>query len=336
MSKITTIERFILDNQPTYAVGDFTGLLYDIALAAKLISHKVNRAGLLDILGRAGAVNVQGEDQQKLDVYADSIIYRLCDHTGRLCVMASEEHEDLLEIPSQYAKGSYVLVFDPLDGSSNIDVNVSIGTIFGIYRCLDKVHRGRLEDVLQPARDLVAAGYILYGSSTLLVYSTGQGVHGFTLDPEIGEFLLSHPDMRIPDPPSYFSVNLSYQTKWSTGVRKYVQWLQGFEEAPPSPPLSCRYIGSLVADFHRNLLRGGVFCYPAEANKPEGKIRLLYEAGPMAFIMEQAGGYASNGYDSILDLKPVRLHERVPVFMGNRSLVEKVEQLIAEEQWTMA
>ena len=330
MEKIVTIERFILEKQPDYARGEFTNLLYDLALAAKIISHKTNRAGLVDILGRAGAVNIQGEVQQKLDVYADEIIFRMCDHTGRVCVMASEEHEDVRHIPEQFKKGSYALVYDPLDGSSNIDVNVSIGTIFGIYRCVDWEQRGRLEDVLQLGRNLVAAGYILYGSSTLLVYSTGNGVHGFTLDPELGEFLLSHPDMRFPDPPGYYSVNTSYFDHWSPQVQQYMRYLQGRHGSNPYT-LSSRYIGSLVADFHRNLLRGGVFCYPAETNKPQGKMRLLYEANPLAFIAEQAGGYASDGYGPILDIQPTSLHQRVPLFIGNRPLVLRAESYLMDE-----
>lgn len=330
MAMITTIERFILDRQPEYAKGDLTGLLYDIALAAKLISHKVNRAGLLDILGEAGAVNVQGEDQQKLDVYADSAIFRLCDHTARVCIMASEEHENLLTIPDRYEKGPYVLVFDPLDGSSNIDVNVSIGTVFGIYRCVDWKLRGRIEDVLQPGRNLVAAGYILFGSSTMLVYSTGQGVHGFTLDPDIGEFLLSHENMVLPEPPKYYSVNTAYYERWPASMQAYLRWLQG-RDGSDAPPLSARYIGSLVADIHRNLVKGGIFCYPGEIGKPHGKIRLLYEAAPLAFLVEQAGGYASDGVRPLLDIVPTDTHQRVPFFVGNRSLVEKAESLLASE-----
>jgi fructose-1,6-bisphosphatase I len=331
MSKVVTIERFILENQPDYARGEFTNLLYDIALAAKIIAHKTNRAGLTDILGRAGSTNIQGEQQQKLDVYADEVIYRVCDHTGRLCVLASEENESLLPIPEPYKKGSYVLVYDPLDGSSNIDVNVSIGTIFGIYRCKEWETRGRLEDVLQPGRNLVAAGYVLYGSSTMLVYSTGQGVHGFTLNPELGEFLLSHEGMRVPEPPAYYSINHAYYERWRPGVKKYVQWLQGSVD-DDSPTLSSRYIGSLVADIHRNLLRGGIFCYPAESRQPQGKIRLLYEAAPLAYLIEQAGGYASNGQEAILDIEPVELHQRVPFFVGNRSLVHKAEYFIQMEE----
>lgn len=328
MSKIYTIERFIFEHQPDYARGEFTNLLYDIALSAKLISLKTNRAGLSDILGDAGSINVQGEDQQKLDVYADDIIFRINDHTGRLCVMASEEHEEIIHIPEQYKKGSYVLVYDPLDGSSNIDVNVSIGTIFGIYRCREYDLRGREEDILQPARRLVGAGYVLYGSSTMLVYTTGQGVHGFTLNPELGEFLLSHDNMTLPDPPAYFSANHAYYPKWDPPVQKYTDWLQGDQ----SPDLSSRYIGSLVADFHRNLLRGGVFYYPAEVGKPNGKIRLLYEAGPLAMLIDQAGGYASDGYGPILDVEPEHLHQRTPFFIGNRSLVHQAEMFFQQEK----
>jgi len=326
---VTTIERFILDNQPEHARGELTLLLYDIALAAKIIAHKTNRAGLIDIIGEVGATNIQGESQQKLDIFAHNIIRQLCDHTGRLCLMVSEEQEDPIYIPEKYSKGSYVLVFDPLDGSSNIDVNVSIGTIFGIYRCVDENQRGRAADALQPGKDLVAAGYVLYGASTMLVYSTGDGVHGFTLNPEYGEFLLSHPHLTLPDPPAYYSVNASYYNRWSPGVQRFVDWLQGIGEAPPT--LSARYIGSLVADFHRNLLRGGIFCYPAESMRDEGKLRLLYEAAPLAFLIEQANGYASNGRQSILELVPEQLHQRTALFIGNRWLVERLEEFIRQE-----
>ena len=330
MSTVTTIERFILDQQPEYARGELTNLLYDIALAAKIIAHKTNRAGLIDILGEAGQMNVQGESQQKLDIYAHDIVRQLCDHTGRLCLMVSEESEDVLSIPERYSKGSYVLVFDPLDGSSNIDVNVSIGTIFGIYHCLEQERRGRVEDALQPARELVAAGYVLYGASTMLVYSTGDGVHGFTLNPEYGEFLLSHPYLRLPEPPAYYSVNAAYYSRWSPGVQHFVDWLEGKDA--DSPNVSARYIGSLVADFHRNLLRGGIFCYPAERHRKDGKLRLLYEAGPLAYLIEQAGGYASDGRRSILDIVPTHPHQRVALFMGNRSLVERLEAFIRQEE----
>lgn len=326
MDKIITIERFILDNQPESAAGDFTYLLYDIALAAKAISAKTLRAGLLNILGQSGDTNVQGEAQQKLDVYADQVIISLCDHAGRLCVMASEEHDDIITIPAQYEKGRYVLVFDPLDGSSNIDVNVSTGTVFGIFRCLDWQKRGRLEDCLQPARDLVAAGYILYSTSTMLVYSTGKGVHGFTLDPDLGEFLLSHEAIRFPTTPKYYSANYAYRDLWSDATGRYVDWLVGGGETTGG--LSERYIGSLVADFHRNLLEGGVFLYPAKKGSPRGKLRLLYEAGPLAFLAEQAGGYATDGRRPIIDIKPESLHQRVPLIIGDERLAKKSEEFM--------
>ena len=242
--------------------------------------------------------------------------------------MASEEHEGILPISPKYPKGRYVLVYDPLDGSSNIDVNVSTGTIFAIYRCKEWENRGRLEDCLQPARDLVASGYVLYGTSTMLVYTTGSGVHGFTLDPDLGEFLLSHEQMQMPEPPQYYSVNHSYYSGWSRGVQQYVNWLQGRGES--TVKLSERYIGSLVADFHRNLLLGGVFLYPAHEGRPQGKLRLLYEAGPLAFLAMQAGGYASDGRNPILDIEPTELHQRVPLFVGSRALVEKAEHFIGE------
>lgn len=327
-NKIVTIERFILDNQPDYARGDFTNLLYDIAMAAKMIANKTTRAGLADILGAAGDVNVQGEEQQRLDIYADQTIFRLCDHTGRLCVMASEEHEEIIRIPDEYPKGRYVLVYDPLDGSSNINVNVSIGTIFGVFRCVDWAQRGRVEDCLQPGRKLLAAGYVLYGASTMLVYSTGQGVHGFTLDPHIGEFLLSHPHMTFPEP-KYYSANHAYFGRWSPGIQQYIRWLQG-RVGDDSPVLSERYIGSLVADFHRNLLAGGVFMYPAEPGRHTGKLRLLYEASPLAYLAEQAGGAASNGRTNILEMTPTSLHQRIPLIVGDKRLVERAEQFVRE------
>ncbi len=329
--KIVTIERYILDQQSDYpeATGSLTSLLYDIALAAKLIASHTNRAGLADILGSTGATNVQGEVVQKLDAYAERTIYRLNDHTGRVAVMASEEEEEVIPIPPHHTPGKYALVYDPLDGSSNIDVNVSVGTIFAIYRRKSEGGAGTLEDCLQPGRDLVAAGYVVYGSSTMLVYSTGNGVHGFTLDPRVGEFLLSHPDIRIPAKAKYYSVNQAYERDWSPGVQAYTEWLQGAQGSGLG--LSLRYIGSLVADFHRNLLTGGVFYYPADTRDPklpEGKLRLLYEAAPLAFLAAQAGGYASDGRQSILDITPTRLHQRTPLFIGSRDLVERAEEFI--------
>lgn len=328
---IMTIERHILTAQQSFpeATGVLTNLLYDMALAGKIIASKIRRAGLVEVLGRTGDVNVQGEEVMKLDRLADQTIYRMNDHTGRLAVMGSEEHEDVLPISDEYPTGKYVLLYDPLDGSSNIDYNVSTGTIFSIYRRKSQGGHGTVDDCLQLGRNLVAAGYIVYGSSTMLVYTTGNGVHGFTLDPSVGEFLLSHPYIRVPDEARYFSVNLGYQKYWSEGVNRFTHFVQGREGHGTS--LSLRYIGSLIADFHRNLLSGGVFYYPADTKDPslpQGKLRLLYEAIPLAFIAEHAGGYASNGRRSILDIQPVDLHERTPLFIGNRELVEMAEDLI--------
>ncbi len=328
---VTTIERHILNEQESHpeATGALTSVLYDLALAGKIISSKIRRAGLAEILGQTGDTNIQGEEVMKLDLLADNTIYRLNDHTGRLAVMGSEEHEGILPIPNKYPAGKYVLLYDPLDGSSNIDYNVSTGTIFAIYRRRTIGGPGTIADCLQKGRALVAAGYIIYGSSTMLVYSTGNGVHGFTLDPSVGEFLLSHPHIQIPAKHSYFSVNLGYQKYWSEGVNKFTGILQGQE--PGTKPLSLRYIGSLIADFHRNLLAGGVFYYPADTKDPDhphGKLRLMYEAIPMAFIIEQAGGYASDGRQNILDIEPLDLHQRTPLFIGNRDLVEKAEDYL--------
>ena len=333
-SKIITIERYILEQQRDFpeATGMLTDLLYDLALSAKMIASNTTRAGLAGILGETGDENVYEERVQKLDEYAERTIYRMNDHTGRLAVMASEEEEDIIPIPPNYPIGKYVLLYDPLDGSSNIDYNVSVGTIFAIHRRKSLEGPGTLEDCLQPGSNLVAAGYIIYGSSTMMVYSTGQGVHGFTLDPRIGEFLLSHPDIRIPDKPKYYSTNQGYELHWSPGLQRYTKWLRGDNDEGLS--LSSRYIGSLVSDFHRNLLAGGVFYYPAEttgSGKPQGKLRLLYEAAPLAFIAEQAGGYASDGARRILDIQPTSLHQRVPLFIGSRDLVKKAEEFIRDE-----
>lgn len=331
--KIITIERHILEEQQSHpeATGTLTALLYDIALAGKVIASKTTRAGLVDILGRAGVTNVQGEEVMRLDRLADNTIISLTDHTGRLAVLASEEHPDIIQIPDRYPTGKYVLLYDPLDGSSNIDYNVSIGTIFSIFRRKTTDGPGTLEDCLQKGRELVAAGYLLYGSSTILVYTTGHGVYGFTLDHTVGEFLLSHPNIRIPEKPKYYSVNHGYYKYWSEGVRHYTDWIQSGDGA--RKPLSLRYIGSLVADFHRNLLAGGIFYYPADTQdpyKPHGKLRLLYEAAPLTFIAENAGGCASDGRDNILDIQPTYLHQRTPLFIGNRELVTKAEDFIRE------
>lgn len=279
-------------------------------------------------LGSAEEINVQGEEVQKMDIYAQETIYHLNDHTGRLAAMGSEEEEEIIPIPDKYPTGKYVLLFDPLDGSSNIDFNVSVGTIFAIFKRKTESGRGTLEDALQKGEDIVAAGYIVYGSSTMLVYSTGDGVHGFTLDPSIGEFLLSHPNIRIPEVPKYYSANQGYQSRWSEGIQRYTHWLRG--EEGNNQAYSSRYIGSMIADIHRNLLAGGVFYYPADAKSPNGKLRLLYEAIPMSFIIEQAGGYASTGKQPIREIQPTELHQRTPLFVGNKELVEKAEAFIAE------
>jgi fructose-1,6-bisphosphatase I len=332
-TRIMTIERHIFEEQAYHpeATGVLTNLLYDVALAGKVIASKTTRAGLAEILGRTDDVNVQGEQVMKLDRFADLTMFRLNDHTGRVAAMASEENKDFLPVPDKYPKGKYILVYDPLDGSSNVDYNVPIGTIFGVYKRVSEEGPGTLEDFLQPGRNLVASGYIAYGSSTMFVYTAGHGVHGFTLDPSVGEFLLSHPDIRIPSPPKYFSVNLGYQIFWSKGVQRYTEYLQGHGGGIKG--LSLRYIGTLVSDFHRNLLAGGVFYYPADSKDPKtprGKLRLLYECAPLSFIAEQAGGYASDGRQRILDIMPKSLHQRTPIFVGNRDLVEKVEELIRQ------
>ncbi len=331
---IVTIERHLLHEQGMFpqATGAFTQLMYDLALSAKLVARETTRAGLADILGRAGSTNIQGEDQQKLDVYADAVFFRMLDHTERICIMASEEHENPLEIPSEFNCGNYAILYDPLDGSSNIDYNVSVGTIFSVHRKISGGPRGELKDLLQPGYKQVAAGYIVYGSSTMMVYSAGKGVHGFTLDPSIGEFLLSHPNIRIPDVPKFYSVNEGYRRYWSPGVRRYMDWLTGGDATSP-PGLTMRYIGSMVADFHRNLLSGGVFMYPADSRDPKtpyGKLRLTYECAPLAFIAEQAGGFATDGVNPIRSIQPHDLHQRTPLFIGNRPLVEKAAEFIRE------
>jgi fructose-1,6-bisphosphatase I len=331
MEKVVTIERYILEQQKEHpeATGVLTSLLYDIALAGKLISRETNRAGLADILGLTSAINVQGERVAKLDEFANAAIIRLNQYTGRLAAMASEEEADLIPIPEEYAVGRYLLIFDPLDGSSNIDYSVSIGSIFSILRCtLPEGSRAAAGDCLQAGRDIVAAGYVLYGPSTMMVYSTGNGVHGFTLDQSVGEFLLSHPNIRIPSKPKYYSVNQGYERYWPREIQEFTDDLQ-------TRNLSLRYIGSLVADFHRNLLAGGIFYYPADSRdpaKPVGKLRLLYEAAPLAFLAEQAGGYASDGTRSILEVQPTALHQRTPLFVGNRDLVVLAEQYLRGEK----
>ncbi len=328
---IVTIERHIIEEERRHprARGTFSDILTDMAFAAKVISRQVNMAGLVDILGGAGRANIQGEAVQKLDVFAQDVIYRAMDHTGHLCCMVSEEWEDIIPIPEKFPSGDYVLLFDPLDGSSNIDVNVSIGTIFSIVRKVSDAPRGSLSDCLQPGREQIAAGYVVYGSSTMMVYSTGNGVHGFTLDPSIGEFLLSHENIRIPDPGyRHYSVNEAYYDRWHAGPQRFVDRLRGRDGHPDGGGYSSRYIGSLVADFHRTLLRGGIFMYPGDRAMPEGKLRLLYEASPLAYLAEQAGGRASTGRKDILDVVPESLHQRTPLFIGSAPLVTLAEEMM--------
>jgi fructose-1,6-bisphosphatase I len=270
----------------------------------------------VNILGAAGAKNVQGEEQQKLDVIANETIKNCLNHTGRVCVMGSEEDEDIVPVPPEYPVGKYAVLFDPLDGSSNIDVNAAVGTIFSIYRRISMEGRGTVADVLQPGCKQVSAGYVMYGSSTMLVYTTGQGVHGFTLDPTIGEFLLSHPKIVTPRVGMYYSVNESNFGRWDRPVQAAVRGLKG--DAPDLNPKNSRYVGSLVADFHRNLIAGGIFLYPADTRNPQGKLRLLYEASPMAFIAEQAEGSGTDGVNRILDIIPHSLHQRTPLVIGSR------------------
>jgi fructose-1,6-bisphosphatase I len=330
--QIITLERHILDQerQNPEATGQLTRLLYQIAYAAKVISREVRRAGLIDILGTTGETNVQGEAVQKLDTIAQETFYSAFDHIGVLCCMTSEEVDDIIQIPPQFDLGKYTLAFDPLDGSSNIAANVNIGTIFSIHRKVTPGRDGKPEDLLQPGHRQVVAGYVMYGSSTMMVYTTGKGVYGFTLEPSVGEFLLSHPNIRIPQKGHVFSCNMGNYKYWSPGVQKYVDDLMNTDPERERPYTS-RYIGSLVADFHRTLLYGGIFMYPTDLKnplKPTGKLRMLYEASPMSFIMEQAGGSATNGTNPILDIQPKELHERTPLFIGSRNDVAELMESI--------
>ncbi|MCH2654754.1 MAG: class 1 fructose-bisphosphatase [Gemmatimonadetes bacterium] len=308
------------------ATGVFTGLLNDIALAAKIISREVNHAGLAEMLGDTGEENSHGERVQKLDIFADDVMRQVLHHTGLITCMASEEKEFFWPVPDSFPSGEYVVIYDPLDGSSNIDVNVSIGTIFSIHSKISSSERGELSDCLQAGKHQVAAGYVLYGSSTMFVYTTGRGVHGFTLDPSLGEFVLSHESMCFPDPPRrVYSINEAHYNSWKTGQQLLIDHLKdggGF---------SSRYIGSLVADFHRTLLQGGIFMYPSGKGAPEGKLRLLYECSPIAMLAKQAGGRASTGARDVLEVIPDSLHQRVPLYVGNSELVDLAEEFLAEE-----
>jgi len=332
ITQFMTLGRYIIEEQEKYesATGELSKLLQDLSLAAKVISLEVNKAGLVDIIGFTGDDNVHGEQVKKLDMLAHDMLIKAMDHGGHLCVMASEEEEDIFQIPQKFNIGKYVLLFDPLDGSSNIDANISIGTIFSIYRRVSPGNGpGTMKDCLQQGINQVAAGYVIYGSSTMLVYTAGSGVHGFTLDPAFGEFLLSHPNIQTPKKSKIYSINEGNYLYWHPGLKKYIKYLQE-EDKASNRPYSSRYIGSMVADIHRNLLYGGIFMYPADSRSPNGKLRLQYECNPMAFIVEQAGGRATNGKQRILEIRPEKLHQRVPIFIGSEEDVKVVEKFMAE------
>ena len=327
--KLMTLERFIHEQEHLHpsATGDFTAILHDISLAAKLVWREVSKAGLVNILGTTDRVNVSGDTVKKLDEFADETLYKAMDHGGHLCVMASEENEDILHIPDKYPNGKYALLYDPLDGSSNIDANITIGSIFSIYHRISPGGKGTLEDCLQPGYKQAAAGYIMYGSSTVLVYTTGRGVHGFTLDPSVGEFLLSNENIRIPKKGRIYSMNEGNYRNWDEGMQRYIQYITEDDNAT-GRPYSLRYIGTMVGDAHRTLMYGGIFAYPGDKKNPDGKLRLCYECNPMAFIIEHAGGRAINGKQRILDVKPATLHQHTPVFLGSEDDVTMCEEFL--------
>lgn len=332
MTKAITLGQFIIEKQSDfpYAKGELSRLLRDIGIAAKIVNREVNKAGLVDILGDNGTTNVQGEGQKKLDVYADEQFISALRSGGECCVVASEEHDECIFINSKISQhAKYIVCIDPLDGSSNIDVNVSVGTIFSIYRRTMEEGPVRQEEILQKGLCQVAAGYVVYGSSTMLVYTTGKGVNGFTLDPSIGEFCLSHPNMKIPSGGTIYSINEGNYIKFPQGVKDYIKYCQ-VEDSAGNRPYTSRYIGSMVADVHRNLIKGGVFLYPTTSSHPNGKLRLMYECNPLAFIVEQAGGKATDGYRRILDIQPEELHQRTPIFLGSTEMVEKVEEFVRQ------
>ena len=328
-----TLGEFIINKQSEFkfSSGELTRLINSIRLAGKVVNHEVNKAGLVDILGAAGEENIQGEDQQKLDVYANEVFIKNLVNREIVCGIASEEEDDFISIQGNNKKNEnkYVVLIDPLDGSSNIDVNVSVGTIFSIYRRITPVGTPvTIEDFLQPGKNQVAAGYIVYGTSTMIVYSTGHGVNGFTLNPAIGTYYLSHPNMQFPDKGYIYSVNEGNYVHFPKGVKEYIKYCQEEEE---DRPYTSRYIGSLVSDFHRNIIKGGIYFYPSTSKSPNGKLRLLYECNPMAFLAERAGGKASDGFNRILDIKPSKLHQRVPFFCGNKDMVDKLESFMQKE-----
>ncbi|PAR55422.1 fructose-bisphosphatase class I [Vibrio metoecus] len=331
MQKMRTLGEFIVEKQHDFphASGELSSLLASIRLAAKIVNREINKAGLADIIGASGNDNIQGEEQQKLDLYANEKFKAALEARDQVCGVASEEEDEAVAFNKELNKNAkYVVLMDPLDGSSNIDVNVSVGTIFSIYRRVSPVGTPPTqEDFLQPGNKQVAAGYVIYGSSTMLVYTTGNGVNGFTYDPSLGTFYLSHENMRIPENGKIYSINEGNYIRFPTGVKKYIKFCQ--ENVPEDGrPYTSRYIGSLVADFHRNLLKGGIYLYPSTQSHPNGKLRLLYECNPMAFLIEQAGGLASDGAHRIMDIKPTELHQRVPFFVGSKNMVHKVQEFL--------
>lgn len=328
---ITTLNDFITLRQADfpYAKGDLSRLLSHVGTAAKIVNKKINKAGLVDILGEAGVTNVQGEDQKKLDIFADEVFINALRTSGEVCGIVTEENEEIITFDDNLSKDAkYIFLMDPLDGSSNIDVNVSVGTIFSIYRRISSVgEKANQKDFLQEGSKMVAAGYIIYGSSTMLVYTTGRGVNGFTLDPTIGEFCLSNRNIKTPEMGSLYSINEGNYIKFPEGVKKYIKYCQELDPKT-NRPFKSRYIGSLVSDFHRNLLKGGIFLYPSTQSAPTGKLRLAYECCPIAFIAEQAGGKASDGKNRIMDIKPQSLHQRIPFYVGSKRMVEILEEMI--------
>lgn len=333
MHELTTLDEFIFERQADFpfATGELSRLLTDIGIASKIVNQKVQRAGLGDILGAQGVTNIQGEEQQKLDLVADVVFMNSFRNGGMVCGLASEEQDEFVAFDNERSmNGKYVVLYDPLDGSSNIDVNVSIGTIFSIYRRISPVGGpATMEDFLQPGNKQVAAGYVLYGSSTMLVYTTGRGVNGFTLEQSIGEFCLSHRDMKTPDAGRLYSINEGNLKICHPGIGLYADWCRETDKST-GRPYSGRYIGSLVADFHRNLIKGGIYIYPGTTPSPAGKLRLLYECNPLAFVIEQAGGRASDGYTNVMDVAPTELHERIPYFVGSPGMMDRAEGYMKE------
>lgn len=331
MSKLITLGEYVIQKQQDFphATGELSQIFGAIRLASKIVHREINKAGLVDIIGASGSDNVQGEQQQKLDVYANEKFKAAMEARGQICGMASEEEDSYISFDEGHSKGSkYVLLIDPLDGSSNIDVNVSVGTIFSIYRRISPLDGPvQLEDFLQPGNKQVAAGYVIFGSSTMLVYTTGNGVHGFTFDPSIGVFYLSHENMRTPEDGKIYSINEGNYIKFPQGVKQYLKYCQEMDP-DTNRPYTSRYIGSLVSDFHRNMIKGGIYMYPSYANAPNGKLRLLYECNPLAWIAEQSGGKATDGKRRILDIEPTELHQRVPYYVGSKNMVEKAEEFL--------